>query len=208
MARKASFDRQTLVEAALRVARRVGLDALSMRMVADELGVSAMAAYRHVPNRETLVNWVADEVTKGVRIPDPDTGTWQERLRQLEQRAFLANLTLPGQSAAAVHIGPHQRRLIDGVLEILREAGFDEEEAVIAFEVIWAYFQGQLRVYDTLLSAEDGVIHGPDSGIWTGLARIMDTAPSISPADYFDRGFDLLLDGLTARLAAKQAALH
>ena len=56
MARRASFDRQTLVEAALRVARRVGLDALSMRMVAEELGVSAMAAYRHVPNRETLIN--------------------------------------------------------------------------------------------------------------------------------------------------------
>jgi AcrR family transcriptional regulator len=177
-------------------------------MVAEELGVSAMAAYRHVPNRETLINWVVDEVTKGVGIPGPETGTWQERLRQLEQRAFLANLTVPGQRAAAARIGPHHRRLIDGVVEILREAGFDEEEAVIAFEVIWAYFQGQLRVYDTLVSAKGDMAHAPDAGMWTGLAQVMDAAPSISPAEYFDRGFDILLDGLTARLAAKQALLN
>jgi TetR/AcrR family transcriptional regulator, tetracycline repressor protein len=177
-----------------------------MRMVADELGVSAMAAYRHVPNRETLINWVVDENTKGVRIPDPGAGTWQERLRQVEKQAFLSALNLPGLGAAAGRVGPHQRRLIDSVLDTLREAGFDEEEAVIAFEVIWAYFWGQLRVYDTLVSAEGDIIHAPD-GLWTGLATVMDTAPSISPAEYFDRGFDILLDGLTARLAAKHSAV-
>ena len=92
-------------------------------------------------------------------------------------------------------------------MEILREAGFDEEEAVIAFEVIWAYFIGQLRVYDTFASTDGAMAHAPDAEMMTGLAKVMDTAPSISPEEYFLRGFDILLDGLTARLAAKQTAL-
>ncbi len=71
MSRPATLDRRAVVQAALRVARRVGFDALSMRMVADELGLSAMAAYRHIPNRQVLLELVVDELYAPVPVPRP-----------------------------------------------------------------------------------------------------------------------------------------
>ena len=50
--KRGTIDQRAVVDAATAVARRVGLAWMTMRMVADELGVSAMAAYRHVPNRD------------------------------------------------------------------------------------------------------------------------------------------------------------
>jgi len=201
--RPPSVDREALLEAALKVAKRVGLDALSMRAVAQELGVSAMAAYRHVPNREALVAWVADELASEVRVPAANSGTWDERLKELERSAFAARATVPGQPENVVlTAGPHHRRVQDGVMEILTEAGFGEEDAAVAFEVIWAYFLGQLRVYRGLTSVSEDDAHGTQPQLWPGLLNVMEKVPSLSPEDFFERGFEILLDGLRSRLAA------
>jgi AcrR family transcriptional regulator len=204
-ARKGSIDRQTVVDAAYRVATRVGLDRMSMRMVADELGVSTMAAYRHVPDRETLVGLVADQLAASVEVPDPDSGPWDQRLLELERSAFRASSLVPSQpDSTVIFPGPNQRRIVDGSMKILAEAGFDDEEAAVAFEVIWAYFQGQLRVYDLLVAGRDG----PDGPTEPRARPLLDPVmrmPQLSPEEYFERGFVILLDGLRARLAEKQA---
>jgi AcrR family transcriptional regulator len=206
MPKKASFDRQDLLEAALKVARRVGLDALSMRMVAEELGVSAMAAYRHVPSRESLVAWVADELAAEVRLPPPEFGTWDQRLRALELAAFRARAVVPGQPETAVlTAGPHHRRIADGVMEILIDAGLTPEDAAVAFEVLWAYFQGQLRIYDQLMVRDVDDPHGATPR-WLGLEEIIQRVPSLSAEDFFDRGFEILLDGLRVRIEATRRA--
>jgi AcrR family transcriptional regulator len=190
-----------VVEAALRVARRVGFDGLSMRMVADELGVSAMAAYRHIPNRQTLLELVADELYAAVPVPPPEAGPWDERLRQLERAAFREAISVPGQPVVRAS-GSNQRRLADGVMAILADAGFRDEDAAVAFEVIWAYSLGQQRLYQGL-TPPPGAIPKPanQSGLWPTLAEVVGTTPGVGPEDYFDRGFEILLDGLRARLA-------
>ena len=71
-----------------------------MRMVADELGVSAMAAYRHVPSREALISLVTDRLAASVSVPAPSTGTWDERLRQIELDAFAARAAFPASPTA------------------------------------------------------------------------------------------------------------
>src|SRR5690348_3935164 len=67
-----------VVAAALRLTRRVGLAGMSMRALADELGVTTMAAYYHVPNKEALLDLVANAVLNGVQIPAD--GDWTDRL--------------------------------------------------------------------------------------------------------------------------------
>ena len=201
MPRKSSFDREDVLEAALKVARRVGLDALSMRMVVEELGLSTMAAYRHFPSREALVEWVADELASDVRVPPRESGPWDERLRKLEGAAFRAGMEVPGQPANVVLTeGPHYRRIAEGAMEILIDAGFSEEDAAIAFEVIWAYHLGQVRIYD-MLTSRDPDTPAARPPLWPGLARVIENVPSLSPEDFFDRGFEILLDGLRARIA-------
>src|SRR5665213_2520621 len=82
------LDRSAVVRAGRRVAERVGARALTMRMLADELGVSTMAAYRHVASKSELLIMIADDVLDGVTVPRAESADWYVRLEQLEMSAF------------------------------------------------------------------------------------------------------------------------
>ncbi|HEY4332551.1 MAG TPA: TetR/AcrR family transcriptional regulator [Ilumatobacteraceae bacterium] len=203
MAKKGSIDQEVVAEAALRVARRVGFEGLTMRMVADELGVSAMAAYRHIPSREALVNLVTDRLATTVEIPHDESAPWHERLMAIERSAFAARAAFPGQpDTAELAGGPEHDRIASGVMNILAEAGLDDDDAAVAFQVIWAYFQGQLRICEPLLRSRAEGIDLPETPMSPSLARVMASVPSMSPEDFFERGMEIFLDGLRARLAA------
>lgn len=193
----ASLDRETIVAAAVRVARRVGMSGLTMRLLAEELNASPMAAYRHVPSREALVELVADELLGAVPVPPREAGSWDERLHMLERAAFrqLAGVAHYTELAMPPR-GPHHQRLVDGVLDILADAGFGPEDTTVAFEAIWAYTTGQLYLFG------EGQ---PIASRWPGLADVLAEQPDLSPEAYFDRGFELLLDGLRARLKSNRA---
>lgn len=204
MTKKGTIDQQILVDAAMRVGRRVGFERITMRMVADELGVSPMAAYRHVPSREVLINLVTDRLAAGVTVPAAGTGTWDERLRKIELDAFAARAAFPGQpDTAELAGGPEHDRLAEGVLDILLEAGLSDDEAAVAFEVIWAHFQGQLRICEPLLRARAVGDDVPETPMAPSLARVMHQLPDATPEDFFELGLDIFLDGLKARIAAK-----
>lgn len=205
MAKRGAIDRAAILDAALRVARRVGLDGLSMRMVADELGVSPMAAYRHIPNREALVSLAADRLASTVTVPDADSGTWDERLLALERAAFIAGIEIRGQQDTTVLTwGPHHRRLLDSMLEILEDAGFDGTDLAISFELIWAFFLGQVRIHEQLFGRPEVVLEGPTTNAYPMLAEVINRSPSMSPEEYFERGFLILLMGLKARLEQRR----
>lgn len=202
MTKKGTIDQDILADAAIRVGRRVGFERVTMRMVADELGVSPMAAYRHVPSREALINLATDRLAATIRVPDPTVGTWDERLRQIEHDAFAARAAFPGQpDNAELAGGPEHDRLADGVLDILTEAGLTDEEAAVAFQVIWAYFLGQLRACEPLLRARSDSDEAPEVLMAPSLARVMDRLPGATPENFFELGLEIFIDGLRARLA-------
>src|SRR5262245_21554949 len=68
-----SLSRDEIVETALRLARTAGLNALSMRLLGDELGVWPMAVYHHVSNKEALVSLVADAALGELDFPEMAT---------------------------------------------------------------------------------------------------------------------------------------
>ncbi|MBO0731887.1 MAG: TetR/AcrR family transcriptional regulator C-terminal domain-containing protein [Acidimicrobiaceae bacterium] len=191
--RASTLDRETVVAAAVRVARRVGVGGLTMRLLADELHASPMAAYRHVANRDALIELVADELLGAVPVPPRESGPWDQRLHQLERAAFrqLAGVAQSIELAMPPR-GPHHQRLVDGVLDILDHAGFGPEDTTVAFEAIWAYVVGQLYLFEEGQSSPRR---------WPTLANVLAEQPDLSPEAYFDRGFELLLDGLRSRLA-------
>jgi AcrR family transcriptional regulator len=137
------------------VAERVGARALTMRMLAAELGVSTMAAYRHVVSKTELLALIADDILSGVTVPSGGCGEWDTRLEILESSAFsqislvpdLWDLLPPGR------ILPAELRLNGVVAGILLSAGFEPLPAAWAQEAIFGYVFGQVRLRMRVVSA-------------------------------------------------------
>ena len=169
--------------------REVGLDNLSMRALARELGVPPMTIYHYAPSREYLHALVVDDILREIPVPRPDEGNWEDRLRKLHSDARRVFAEHPGVSA---HIGDEGSgegaRLADGVLTILAEGGFDPEAAVVCFATLFTFMTGQID----LDAMSYFVAHGSSTATLdnvTGSARF-------SREELFELGYDALMEGL------------
>src|SRR3546814_7236553 len=81
-----ALDRQRLTATLIALARTEGVEALNMRRVARELGVSARLLYHHVRNMDEMVELIADEIT-GLAQPDLEHDDWEQRLRSVVTNA-------------------------------------------------------------------------------------------------------------------------
>lgn len=126
--------RDAIVEAAVRVLDRDGLDGLSMRRVAEELGAGVASLYWHVRNKEALLGLVAERLTAEIDLPAPDPSRWREQLALLagEMRAIFhrhrdsARITL-----GRVPVGPDLVRVNEWLFTLLKPAGIPDR--VIAY---------------------------------------------------------------------------
>ena len=73
--------RESVVAAAMDLADRGGITALTMRSLAKHVGVEAMSLYHHLPNKEALLDAMVDRVYAGIDLPTPD-GDWRAGLRR------------------------------------------------------------------------------------------------------------------------------
>src|SRR5437867_10018471 len=78
---RVALDRDAIVDAALKVLDREGLDGLTMRRVAEELGTGAGALYWHVASKEELLGLLIDRVSTEIELPEPDPARWQEQVK-------------------------------------------------------------------------------------------------------------------------------
>src|SRR5919106_6884880 len=81
MARKRPLTRETVLQAALRLADDSGIESLSMRKLARELGVEAMSLYNHVTNKDDLLDGMVDLVFGEIGLPEPEED-WKTAMRQ------------------------------------------------------------------------------------------------------------------------------
>ena len=134
------LSRAMILEAALRLVREEGLEKLTMRRLADDLGVATMATYRHFKNRHELLIGMVDEVCRiRTDFKPPANATWQEQLITQTLHAFDTFVQYKGLPAYIIKHGPHTRyglRVIDTWLAILHDAGFEAEESVYIFQSI------------------------------------------------------------------------
>jgi TetR/AcrR family tetracycline transcriptional repressor len=143
---------ETLVAAAIRIARRDGIESVTMRALAAELGVTQMAAYYYFSSKEELLEEVVDGILASIQIPQPGSAAWDELLRQLI-RAELRELAkyrgighlLPSQNASPAFL-----ILARACIDILVEGGFSTEQAFMAFDTIHSQVLGRLLLLDRL----------------------------------------------------------
>jgi AcrR family transcriptional regulator len=213
MAERPGLNRELIVETALRLADEGGLDALTLRRVARELGVTPMALYRYVASKDDLLDAVGDEVLGLAELPGSGS-SWQEQLRAVA-RSYRTLLTRHPAALELVMartlVGPNALRVADAVLGILRRAGFEIEDAAAIY--------GQLaRSLLALVSIETSArrrLEGVGAEERARAVRlqlealpldefenVVAAAPYLAaPADWdrsFERGVDFLIAGVEA----------
>lgn len=200
------LSRALVVDAAITIARRDGLDALSMRRLAEELGVSTMAAYRHVAGKDTLVDDVLEAALGGMDLETTEEG-WQEQVAELAFRSYEVFLSVPGL-ADHLHGRALSRPGIVRWLEALSapvvDAGISEDErAGFVPSLIWQ-LRGAARLdaewSETLTSLEQISAAAPEDAPTMRGSR--EELVAYGPADLFRASVRLLTDGLAARVRA------
>lgn len=163
--RKPSVTLDALVDTALRVVESEGLDALSMRRLADQFGVQAASLYWHVANKEQVLDLLADKLLAmalGEALPPAPTGAdgeetaWTEQLRQvaLSYREFLLRHRDAARIIAGrLVVGVNLAKLLEPILAVLRAGGLDPHDAAYAVYGIIVYVQGFVLHESSPLSA-------------------------------------------------------
>jgi AcrR family transcriptional regulator len=214
------MSRPEIVEAAIRIADADGLDAVSMRRVATELGSGTMSLYRYVDSRDELIELMYDQVQGEHDLPAKPTGDWRADLRLLamQNRAVaLRHPWMPGLFVARPSIGPKSLWLMEFGLSAMDNLGLDVDTGMGFGGTVSAFVRGfvQAELADTEALRRTGLTEdewraatGPymqqmlASGRYPAIAKAMrDGDDHPDPEEAFASALDLVLDGIEVRLA-------
>jgi AcrR family transcriptional regulator len=206
--RRIRLNTDRVLQAAVALADEAGLEAFSMRGLAQGLGVVPMALYKHVANKDELLDGMVDIVFGEMESPSIGDD-WRSALRR---RAISARDALKRHPWAiglmeSRHPGPANLRHHNATMRCLREAGFSFEMAIHAYSVQDAYIYGftlqeQDLAFDTPQSAGTAAQRRAETiGALDGypyLAEVVTRLPETGyhPALEFAWGLDLILNGL------------
>ncbi|MBZ4418128.1 TetR/AcrR family transcriptional regulator C-terminal domain-containing protein [Myxococcus sp. RHSTA-1-4] len=141
---RAPLTRERVLLTALSIADARGLDAVTMREVAQRLGVEAMSLYKHVANKDEILDGLIELVMSEMVVPSPESG-WKAGLRA--KARSMREVLLRHRWAAVliesrVSPGPARLRLHNAGLRVLREGGFSVEQAYSAYLMLDSYIYG------------------------------------------------------------------
>lgn len=148
--RRRGLTREAIVARALEIGGSEGLDAVSLRRLASELGVTPMALYRHVRDKQDLLNAMTEAVLEGfdLTVGFEPSMSWTERVRrallnfreQMETRPLALPLSIAYSGAGP----PSFWRMTEDLLGILLGAGFERREAIVMIRVVSNLVAGYL----------------------------------------------------------------
>jgi AcrR family transcriptional regulator len=210
--RRAPVTRDRILRAAIDLADEGGLDAISMRKLGQALGVEAMSLYKHVANKDEVLDGMAELVMEGVEVPDPAL-PWREAIRRSEisaHRALRSHAWASALIESRMNAGPVRLRYLDAVIATLRAAGFPLHTVAYAFMTLDSYTYG-FTLHEQAWTFE------PDEApeVAAAMAELLpaDVYPNVlavaalaageggaMPID-FEFGLDLILDGLERLLS-------
>jgi AcrR family transcriptional regulator len=141
---RARLSKERVLQAAVTLAARDGIESLTMRKLADELGAGAMSLYHYVPNKDRLLDGMVDIVFGEIELPSTrDDWKAAMRKRALSTREALGRHPWAiGLMEGRTNHGPANLSLHNAVLGCLRAAGFSIEMTVHAYSVQDAYIYG------------------------------------------------------------------
>jgi AcrR family transcriptional regulator len=210
---KEPLTRERIVAAAIAILDRDGLDAVSTRRVAEDLGTGSASLYAHVASRDELLELMVDKIAAEIEVPAPDPARWADQLRAFArhaQQVWTAHSDIARASLATIPTGPNRLRIVEGVLAILRAAGFSDQVASWAVDRLLIYidadvYEGSLYaarirqgldVEEYVTSVRDYYRKLP-ADRFPGIVSLADTITADGD-QRFEFGLDLLLAGLAS----------
>jgi TetR/AcrR family transcriptional regulator, tetracycline repressor protein len=142
---RAGLSRESVLIAARRIADIEGVNRLTMRRLANELGVMPNALYSYFPHKEALLDALIDDLLGDIDSGDPDEGDWRDGLMKVmdsSRRLLLAHPQLVSVFLARPGLGPNAIRLGEITFTLLRRGGLDGDRAVEAFRILLIYSLG------------------------------------------------------------------
>ncbi|MCX7522125.1 TetR/AcrR family transcriptional regulator [Microbacterium sp. STN6] len=139
---KAPLSRRAIVDAALRIARERGIEAVTMRRVAEALDTAAGSLYVYVANRDELVAYMLESVFGGIDYETDSASPWQDRAVTLVGRQIAAFSQYPGLAlslAGAIPVGENAVAAGERMLSLLVEAGIEPQRAAWGVDLIGLY---------------------------------------------------------------------
>ena len=212
---RGSLTRDEIIQEALAVLEEHGPGALSMRRLADRLGVAPNALYTHVRGKDDLVDGLVDQVYAGLDL-DPDTaGDWTEQLATLSQAIRAHLLAHPAVVPFALQqpgLGPHSLRLGEAIYNVLRPAGFSDQAVVGTVHALLTYILGFVALEVPRAGSDPQTSDETVRRMWAFFAALppgefphhVQLAPllaHISTDDQFQFGIRTFLAGLKAQQA-------
>jgi AcrR family transcriptional regulator len=183
---RGSTTTDAVIRNAVRIVDEEGVDALNIRRLAVECGVSAMAIYRHVRHKDELVDRVVDDVLTRGFGEIAAAGDWRERIMATLHGGRDVFLDHPGIADVCVRRPTPVGGLAlftDGVLAALRDGGLDEEDCIRGFDALLMFLLGSVLWEMPRRDREREVV----------AAQVRDAS------DYFDFAAHVILDGLALR---------
>ncbi|WP_051783626.1 TetR/AcrR family transcriptional regulator C-terminal domain-containing protein [Lentzea aerocolonigenes] len=195
--------RDRIVDAAVRLIEREGVEAVSMRRLAAELGAGTMSLYNHVPNKALLVDLAAERIMADAQPYHVDSDDWRDHIRaharavralaRRHPRAFVMLATRRLSTEAGF-------RTIEGALRNFDRAGFRGPVAVGMMRAMVSYLLGTL-MREVATSPELGGIalspyEGVDASGFPLSAEVLDELGTFNHDQEFEFGLELLIAGL------------
>jgi AcrR family transcriptional regulator len=200
-----------IAEATVAIIKAEGLDAVTMRRVATELGTGAASLYRHFASREELLVVVTDELLGQIRFVPPPGDEWRPRAEAYAaafRQALLAHPALAQLMATGQALGPNSLRAREIVLGGLLASGFPPPLAVRSYLTITHYVISTVQLDDRSTKRDprdraelQALFRDLDEGTFPTVHALADELGGMHPDDEFEFGLMIMLDGITAQLA-------
>jgi AcrR family transcriptional regulator len=232
--RRAPRSRDDIAQAAVAVADAEGLEAVSMRRVASELGLGTMSLYHYIRSKDELLDLMGDRIMGGQLVDDADLeGGWRAGLtaiaqatrRNFERHRWMGGAMSPRPSTIP---GPNALRHVDQSLAAVADLGLDVPSQMEIIGVVDDYVIGFVVRSQRVAEHEEGLAADTvaewmdkafghlrsqiESGAFLHLQRALeanraaggndeDLGRMASSEERFERGLELLLDGIEAKFA-------
>ncbi len=212
-AEKPVLSQELVVKTALELLAAEGIEAVSMRRVAQALETGPASLYAHVANKEELHELMVDHVLDFGPVPEPDPDRWTEQAKDLLRQSVRSLTAFPGIAkiwwSIQVPVGANALQQGEAMVAILRSGGLSLKQAIYAGDTLWLYakafaYEGAGWQHGDIDLAEqekrgrqmvDYMTSFP-AGTFQNLLQMGEFFSAESAQERFEFGIDMFLGGL------------
>jgi AcrR family transcriptional regulator len=204
------FTRDELARRALAIMDSHGAERLTMRGLAEELGMGTMALYRYFPSKNDLMDAAVEVAAPEVELPEPGAAPWKDQLAGLARALFQAGLRHPSVARERFDRplqSPGAMRVTDRAIALLLEAGLSKRDAVAAFKALLVHTLGAAAFAasesrpEVKERASERHTSVPADEVPAMAAVANELTAALGGDQAFELGLTALLDGIEARAA-------